>query len=82
MPKKQDVSKEMICNYMKEIGATNEDSSVTYYDLAIYFGVVPQNKKDVIKLKKECRIATEEGLISIFKKDNGSHLYLKKQFKR
>lgn len=77
MSKKEKLDKDSVLNYLKSNKIDNRDNTVTYLDLANHYGISPQDSKEVNKLKKCCREAREESLISIFTKDNVSHLHLK-----
>ncbi len=75
MSRKEKLSKESIVSFLKESGIDNKNNAITYYDIALGLSVHPRDNKEVSNMKKLCREAKEESLISIFVKDNISHLY-------
>ena len=67
-----------VVQFLKSVGAVNKDNSVPYLPIAEEFEVSPRDAKGVKKLKKVCRVGVDSGNISIFVKENVSHLYATK----
>jgi len=82
MPKgsrKKPLDEASVALFLKDIGAVDKENAVTYLPIAREFEVNPQDSTKVKKLKKVCRVARDSGIISIFVKENISHLYAMKR---